>query len=154
MTPRPRLRHGLAALGAGLLALAACAAFAGAPATATNKAPGAATTPAAKTATQLPSQAAPVPSLGLMAFIDPETGLLTGPIGQMVPLMDQRTANVVLEQVPLPGGGWMIDLKGTGLEYYVLHVDALGNRRVSCVQDPRRVAPVAPLPAQPRAEER
>lgn len=153
MSPRPRLHHGWVVVGVALFALGACVAFAGTPDAGANK-PAAATTPAAKSATPLPSLAAPVHSLGLMAFLDPETGLLTGSIVPMLPLMDQRTANVLLEQVPTPGGGWMIDLKGTGLEYYVLHVDALGNRRATCVQDLRRAAPAPPAPAQPRAEER
>ena len=156
MTPRPRLRQGWAALGAGLLAFAACSAFAGAPPTGASKPSVAATTPAATAPKPLPAPAATLPSLGLMAFLDPETGQLTGPISYLVPPADQRaaSANVLLTPVRTRSGGWLVDLKGTGMESYVLQIDPLGNRRVICVQDPTRVPVLLPMPARPAGEVR
>jgi hypothetical protein len=103
-----------------------------------------------------PASDAPAPpaGIGLMAFLDPDTGLLTGPISSLVPPADQRaaSANVLLEPVPLPNGGWMLDLKGTGMESYVLHIDALGHRTVSCGQDSRTASAPVTAPAVPRRE--
>jgi len=156
MTPRPRLRHGLAALGAGLLTLAACAAFAGTPKTAASAHSASAPTPAAKPQQPAPAPAATLPSLGLMAFLDPETGMLTGPISYLVPPADQRaaSANVLLTPVQRLNGAWLLDLKGTLMESYVLQIDPLGNRRVVCVQDPRSVMQAAPAPIAPAGEVR
>jgi hypothetical protein len=161
MTLRPRLRHGLAALGAGLAALAACAAFAGTPVAASkgagaNTPPAAAAIPAAQPQKASPAPAATLPSLGLMAFLDPETGQLTGPISYLVPPADQRAASatVLLTPVQRLNGAWLLDLKGTLMESYILQIDPLGNRRVVCVQDPR-LAPQMPLaPLAPPAEVR
>ena len=102
-------------------------------------------------------QPVPAPgSLGLMAFLDPETGMLTGPIGDLVPPVDQRaaSANVLLTPEPRPNGAWLLDLKGTGMEHYMIQIDPLGNRRVFCVQDARHVHGLAPLPAAPAGEVR
>jgi len=76
----------------------------------------------------LPSAALPVPPAampalpvapsvvaGLMAFIDPETGRLTGPIGQLQVPQDQLQSYVSLESlvpVTLPDGSVMLDLRG------------------------------------------
>ena len=156
MSTRPRLRHGWAAIGAVLFTLAACAAFAGTPTTGTGGPPAAAKLPATKPQVALPAPAAPLPSLGLMAFLDPETGMLTGPIGYLVPPADQRaaSANVLLTPVQRVNGAWLMDLKGTLMESYVLQIDPFGNRRVVCVQDPRSVLPIMPAPLAPPAEVR
>lgn len=153
MMLRSRLRHGWAALGAGLLVLAASAAFAGTPATGASAQPATATTPAAGPQAAPPAKVAALPSLGLMAFLDPETGLLTGPIGYLVPPADQRaaSANVLLTPVQRANGAWLLDLKGTLMESYVLQIDPLGNRRVVCVQDPRFAPPALPAPLAPLA---
>jgi hypothetical protein len=146
----------VAALGAGLLMLAASTAFAGAPATGASGRPAAATTPAAKPQKASPARATTLPSLSLMAFLDPETGQLTGPISYLVPPADQRAANasVLLTPVQTRSGGWLLDLKGTGMESYVLQTDPLGNRRVICVQDTKQVPILLPMPAPPVGEVR
>ena len=170
MTMRPGHRHGWAVLtGAALVVLLAAAAPASTPTAARANAKAKRVTVAkpasvARSATpQAPAAAAPSPapgvgSLGLMAFLDPETGMLTGPIGELVPPADQRaaSANVLLTPVQRANGAWLLDLKGTMMENYVLQIDPLGNRRVLCVQDARRLPallPVAPAPA-PAGEER
>jgi hypothetical protein len=130
--------------------------FAGAPATGASAHRATATAPAAKPQQTSPAPAAALPSLGLMAFLDPETGLLTGPIHYLVPPADQRaaSANVLLTPVQRLNGAWLLDLKGTLMDSYVLQIDPLGNRRVVCVQDPRSVMPVAPAPIAPAGEVR
>ena len=142
-----------------LFAFGASAAFAGAPEPGTT---GRSATPAAPAAKPAHAPAAPataLPSLGLMAFLDPETGQLTGPINYLVPPADQRAANatVLLTPVQRSNGAWLLDLKGTGMEHYVMQIDPLGHRRIVCVQD-ARLAPQAgfvPLaPLAPVGEER
>lgn len=153
MTMRRAHRHGRAVLaGAALMACLASAAFATTPKPAAPASKRDAAAPAPKVVT-----AAPAPgSIGLMAFLDPDTGLLTGPIGSLVPPADQRAAaaNVVLQAMQRPNGAWLLDLKGTMLDYYVVHVDAFGRRTVSCAQDPSHVHRPAPLPPAPVAAER
>jgi len=162
MTMRPGRRHGWAVFtGALLLAFIAGAALASTPRTPRAKAkrvttvapaPAAAPAPATSLAPTAPPAPAPM-SIGLMAFLDPETGMLTGPIGDLVPPADQRAAaaNVVLTPVQRANGAWLLDLKGTMMEHYMIHIDPLGNRRAFCVQDPRLAPPPAPLPAAPAA---
>jgi hypothetical protein len=81
---------------------------------------------------------------GLVAFLDPDTGLLTGPISWLTPPADQLQSSspVLLEEFPLPGGGWAMDLKGTLMESYVVRLDALGHRTDQCVPaaDARAIA--------------
>jgi hypothetical protein len=158
MMMRPAPRHAFVALtGAALLALAVGVALAAAPRTSTHRTharragPGATIAPATATRPGTP----PALTSGLLAFLDPETGLLTGPIGQIVPPADQQAAakNALPVKIQMPWGGWIIDLQGTGQEYYMLQVDPLGHRRVICVQDPRAL-PVAPPPAASVGEER
>lgn len=169
MTMRPGHRHGWAVLtGAALLALLATAAPASTPTPARADAK-AKRARVVKTADAPPAPSARVPvaapapgpgagSLGLMAFLDPETGQLTGPIGALVPPADQQAArrNVLLTPVQRANGAWLLDLQGTLMEYYVVERDAFGNRRVRCVQDPRQLPGFAPLPAPaaPAGEER
>jgi hypothetical protein len=99
----------------------------------------------------LPSFQQPAPIVaGLLAFIDPETGLLTGPIGDLsVPedVARQFATPVDLTPVTLPDGSLMIDLQGSLQDYYVLHIDPLGRRTVRCVQDLRhaQIPPAAPI---------
>lgn len=160
MTMRPGHRHGWAVLnGALLLAFISGAALASTPKSPRAKSKRAATVaPQAPATTPAPVvQPAPVAgSLGLMAFLDPETGMLTGPIGDLVPPVDQRaaSANVLLTPERRPNGAWLLDLKGTGMEHYMIQIDPLGNRRVFCVQDARHVHALAPPPAAPAGEVR
>jgi len=159
MTMRPGHRHGRAALaGALVLAFAAAPALATTPSTPSPPAPARAQGGPVATATGTTAKPTPVPApapaplvTGLMAFLDPDTGLLTGPISHLVPPADQQaaSANVLLEPVRRANGAWLLDLKGTLMEHYVIHIDPLGNRRVLCVQDPRlpHVHGPQPLPA-------
>ena len=158
MTMRPGHRHGWAVLTVAVLLAFAAAAPASTPKSSRAKQKrGAAVAPAA-VAAPVPA-VAPAPargSLGLMAFLDPETGMLTGPIGDLVPPADQRaaSANVLLTPVRRANGAWLLDLKGTGMEHYVIQIDPFGNRRVFCVQDPRHATESGPLPAAPAGEVR
>lgn len=98
----------------------------------------------------LPGFSQPQPIVaGLMAFIDPETGLLTGPTGDLqVPDDLARTLapQVTLTPVTLPDGSVMVDLQGTLMDYYVMTIDPLGRRSIQCVQDPRQaLAPTLPI---------
>ncbi len=130
--------------------------------------------PAASTAAALPALAAPaavaapapfaaLPNFaqpvvaGLMAFIDPETGMLTGPISELQVPGDLSNAfgpAPDLTPTPLAGGGFTVDLQGTLQDYYVMTIDPLGRRSIRCVQDARHAhththahaAPVAPAP--------
>ncbi len=167
MTIRPGIRHGWAAFtGSAMLVLFATAAPASTPNPAHGPARAArhatrpsagATKPEQSAAPARPSTPAPAPgSIGLMAFLDPETGMLTGPIGDLVPPADQRAAaqNVLLIPVQRPNGAWLLDLKGTMMEHYVLQIDALGNRRVLCVQDGQRLPALLPFLPAPVGEER
>jgi hypothetical protein len=127
--------------------------------TATAKAPAAspvaslagASAPVGATAfPSLPNFAQPAPIVaGLWAFIDPETGQLTGPIGNLqVPDDIARAygAQVELTPVTMPDGSVMVDLQGTLQDYYVLTIDPLGRRSIRCVQDARHAhAPAAPI---------
>jgi len=113
-------------------------------------------TPAAAPApfSSLPNFARPEPIVaGLMAFLDPETGLLTGPIGELrVPddLARALAAPVELTPVTLPNGSVMVDLQGTMQDYYVLHIDALGHRTIQCV--PSVLQAKTPPPVMPTAK--
>lgn len=158
--PPDHLRRWTAFTGAAFLVLTAGAAIASAP-SARRPVPARLPAPAPALASQAARAAlarttvsAPAAGGGLVAFIDPETGLLAGPAGRLEPPADLFAPIVVLEQVPLPGGGWMMDLKGTGLEHVVLHLDDFGGSSVSCVQHPRHATPRPPAPAGPRAQER
>jgi hypothetical protein len=158
MTMRPGHRLGWAVLtGAVLLAFAA-AATASTPKPSRAKPKRGATVAPAAVVAPVPA-VTPAPghgSLGLMAFLDPETGMLTGPIGDLVPPADQRaaSANVVLTPMQRANGAWLLDLKGTGMEHYVIQIDPLGNRRVYCVQDPRHTTEFGLLPVAPAGEVR
>lgn len=137
-----------------------------------------ATKPAASATAALPALAAPAAAApapfaslpnftqpvvaGLMAFIDPETGMLTGPISELQVPGDLSNAfgpAPDLTPTPLAGGGFTVDLQGTLQDYYVMTIDPLGRRSIRCVQDARHahthththahaapVAPVAPAP--------
>lgn len=157
MSMRPGIRHGMACLvGAALPALIASAALAsGPPATKGGRGASApARVPAVRPAPAPAIPAAAPLAIGLMAFLDPETGELTGPIGAVVPPADVRPAAPQALPVELPGGGWMLDLRGAGQEFYVLHVDAFGRRTVTCVQDVRRARGPLPVPVAPAGQER
>jgi hypothetical protein len=128
-------------------AIAPAAAVVAAPA-AVVAAPAAPAAPAGYRA--LPGFTQPAPAVaGLMAFLDPETGQLTGPInGFTVPddVARMFAAPVELTPVTLPDGSVMLDLQGTLQDYYVLTIDPMGRRTIRCVQNPRQVqAPAAPV---------
>lgn len=111
----------------------------------------AAAQPAVATAfPSLPVFAKPAPIVaGLWAFIDPETGMLSGPIGDLqVPDDVARSfaPQAELTPVTMPNGAVMVDLQGTLQDYYVLTIDPLGRRSIRCVQDARQAqAPAAPI---------
>ena len=75
--------------------------------------------------------------LGLMAFIDPETGLLTGSIGDFQPPVDPAQPIAPLKEMTMANGAVMIDLQGTMQDYMILSIDALGHRSFRCATDPR-----------------
>jgi len=93
---------------------------------------------------------------GLMAFLDPESGRLTGPIGNLQVPMDQLQTAISPESlvpVTMPDGSVMLDLRGTLQDYVILQVDAFGHSRMQCVTDPRLATPFVSLPApSPYAE--
>ena len=98
----------------------------------------------------LPVFAKPAPIVaGLWAFIDPETGMLSGPIGDLqVPddIARSFTPQAELTPVTMPNGAVMVDLQGTLQDYYVLTIDPLGRRSVRCLQDARHAqVPAAPI---------
>lgn len=100
-----------------------------------------------------PKKAAPA-TAGMRAYRDPETGTFGAPpqvsgIGEdgVVVVKD---APVALTQVAIPGGGYYVDLQGTGEDYATMRIDAKGNRVMTCA--PARIAgkkkvPAAPAPA-------
>jgi len=93
--------------------------------------------------------AAPAAESGLRAYIDPETGT----IGGMPPAAETPAqADPVFEEVVLPDGSVMVDLKGTGQEFFILQLDANGNRAVRCVQDPKAATSASPV--APKREDR
>jgi hypothetical protein len=79
------------------------------------------------TETQETTSLVPASDGGMRAYIDPETGT----IGSMPPSGDlpgstQSEPEPTFEQVVLPDGSVMVDLKGAGQEYYILELDANG----------------------------
>ena len=85
-------------------------------------------------------------AFGLMAFLDPETGLLTGSIGDFQPPVDPTQSITPLSEVTLANGAVMIDLQGTMQDYVILSIDALGHRSFRCATDPRlALKPQAPV---------
>jgi hypothetical protein len=129
---------------------AACAQPAARPQAAASVSSLAGPAPVAVPFAALPNFAQPAPIVaGLMAFIDPETGLLTGPIGDLqVPADVARAiaAPAELTPVTLPNGAVVLDLQGTMMDNYVLTIDPLGRRTIRCVQDARKaLAPAAPV---------
>jgi hypothetical protein len=129
---------------------AACAKPVAAPQATTSFTSLAGPAPVAAPFASLPHFAQPAPIVaGLMAFIDPETGMLTGPIGDLqVPADVARVfaAPADLTPVTLPNGAVVLDLQGTLMDNYVLTIDPLGRRTIRCVQDARKaLAPAAPV---------
>lgn len=122
----------------------------------------------AQTATAIkPSAAKPAPLYaltpspmplvsGLLAFIDPETGLLGGPIFPLVAPSDLASSAAAIDpvEVRLPDGSYMMDLQGGGMDYLVLHIDALGKKTLRCVHGLEHahqtltVAPIVPVPVE------
>jgi len=101
-----------------------------------------------------PASAKPAPNAsqaepGMRIHLDPETGTIGGP-GPLPQLTEEEA--VLLEpevqeepvQTVLPDGSVMVDLKGRGQEYFILQLDANGQRVVRCVQDPKTALQPAP----------
>ena len=85
----------------------------------------------------------------MRAFIDPETGLITStpPPGAIVP--EEARPEPVLEQVTLPDGSVMMDLKGTLQDYMVLQLDANGKGAWSNEHNVVQVHEVGTLQGRP-----
>ena len=123
----------------------AAVAAAAAPAAAPAPAAPVAASPASADPAQSASQAEP----GMRIHLDPETGTIGGP-GPLPQLTEEEA--VLLEpevqeepvQTVLPDGSVMVDLKGRGQEYFILQLDANGQRVVRCVQDPKTALQPAP----------
>jgi hypothetical protein len=80
-------------------------------------------------------------TFGLMAFLDPETGLVGGSPGDFqMPVDPARpiAPQPVLQQMTMANGAVMIDLQGTMQDYMILSIDALGNRSFHCATDPQQ----------------
>lgn len=95
-----------------------------------------------------PAKSAPAQA-GMRAYVDPETGTIGSLPGAFAIAPDGLPGDValVLTEVPLPLGGYTIDLQGTMQEYSVLKIDARGNRSWTCTKDPRAALKATPVPA-------
>jgi hypothetical protein len=93
--------------------------------------------------TPLPSLANPAPGeAGMRAFLDPETGTIGGPV-QLNDGFDAQASESwrdELVETRAADGSPMIDLKGHGQEYMMLHISLDGRRSVKCVEDPKKAA--------------
>jgi len=115
--------------------------------------PAAATQAAANTAQPTaaePSATAPMDA-GMRAYIDPETGLVTSvpPPGAIQPTAENPEVEPV--QIRLPDGSYMLDMKGSNVEYMVIKRDADGKPVVECTKDPKAATAA---PAVPKREEK
>jgi len=139
---------------------AACAPDAKATVTAAKSAPAKsvrAASAARKSTTATARKAVPAPAspkaapatAGMRAYLDPETGLVSGMPETMAIGPDgiPGDVEVVLVETPLPGRGFTIDLQGTLQDYSVMHIDALGGRHFGCSKDPRTALKRVPAPA-------
>jgi hypothetical protein len=97
---------------------------------------------AAPVATPVPAEA------GMRVYLDPESGTIGGvpPAG-----VEEVAVQPGLEEQPvetvLPDGSVMLDLKGHGQEYFIMQLDANGNRVTRCVQeDPKAALKTVPTP--------
>ncbi len=127
------------------------------PATTHAQAPTAIKPAAAKPAPLYALTPSPMPLVsGLLAFIDPETGLLGGPIFSLVAPFDLAPIAPAADpvEVRLPDGSFMIDLQGGGMDFLMLHIDALGKKTMRCVHGFENahhtlaVTPVVPAPVE------
>ncbi len=96
---------------------------------------------------------APVPNVivpGLWAYLDPETGTLTGSVTDLVAPSDLVTppTTLALPEVRLPDGSYMVDLQGQFMENVVMHVDPFGIRSFVCGRGVNVNTPVAAPKAQ------
>ena len=100
------------------------------------------------TPTATAPKAAPAEA-GMRAYLDPETGMVSGlpEAGAIGPDGIPGDVAVVLVETPLPGRGYTIDLQGTMQDYSILHLDAHGGRHVSCSKDPRTALKRGPAPS-------
>ncbi len=120
----------------------------------------AAAAPPEQAAAQTPAEAAPpVAAAGLVAFIDPATGGLTG-----TPTEEQRAAMRTalaalandsgegLVEVRLPDGSVVMDLQGRFQEAVVVQVAPDGTQHRQCIGSlPDAAATPSPAPAPPAA---
>jgi len=103
----------------------------------------------APSATAAPTAALPAPAeAGMRAYLDPETGVIGGLPATLEPAGTEGVQAIepVLREEVLPDGSVMMDLQGTMQEYFLIQLDADGNRVVRCVQDPAK-ALATPVPA-------
>jgi hypothetical protein len=80
-------------------------------------------------------------TFGLLAFLDPETGLVGGSPGDFqlaVGPAQSLTPQPVFTQMTMANGAVMIDLQGAMQDYMILSIDALGNRSFHCATDPQQ----------------
>jgi hypothetical protein len=93
---------------------------------------------------------------GLRAFLDPETGLITSPIGSMLAPVDGSVIEADysnLPQIQLPDGSFMIDTRGIMMDDFMVRIDALGHRSFACSRDANAApAPVLAPTTSPYAE--
>jgi hypothetical protein len=91
---------------------------------------------------------------GMRIFKDPETGQIGMPTPEALAPLATTPENFQFKQVRLPDGSYMVNLEGHNQETMVMHIDAKGNRSVSCVTDPSVKSILNPAPAQtPKREE-
>lgn len=96
--------------------------------------------------------------MGMRIFRDPESGQIGVPPTPealaAVAESDQNEDMNGLQQVTLPDGSVMVDLKGRFQESMVMQIDANGHRVESCVRDPKQALSKAPVAAAPQREDR
>jgi len=123
----------------------ACCKSSGA-AVAAAAAPAPAAPVAASPASADPAQSASQAEPGMRIHLDPETGTFGGPLPPLTEeaaLLEPEVQEEPVQTV-LPDGSVMVDLKGRGQEYFILQLDANGQRVVRCVQDPKTALQPAP----------
>lgn len=120
------------------------------------------------TTSSVPTQSAPVPSSqvdpatdtsdlapGMRAYIDPETGQIGVP-SVLPALTPEETAELQALQPPvetvLPDGSVMLELNGNCQDYFMIELDANGQKVTRCIQDPKAVTQT--LPPAPQREDR
>ena len=120
------------------------------------------------TTPSVPTPSAPVPSSqvdpatdtsdlapGMRAYIDPETGQIGVP-SVLPALTPEENAELQALQPPvetvLPDGSVMLELNGNCQDYFMIELDANGQKVTRCVQDSKAV--VQTPPPAPQREDR